>query len=251
MAIFGSGTSTVAAPLSAGSYTLSQLVDRWRKRLDDIADPYQWSNDVLTEHADTLQKMILNEMTHVTDRTTPEVCEVALVADDGLITLSPRIIGVIEAKLDSGTSPLQIRSSAHMDLNYNGWFRAAATGAPSNIIIVDGVGYGKAFIYPKLAAVSDTLRLTVVRGPLVDLDWAAHSGAPLEIDRFAHLLAHGVMWLAYTSNDGDGGDPKKAESHRILWEGVNGKGGDKEKIRRMILRENSSPKSASPMMAFQ
>jgi len=53
-------------------------------------------------------------------------------------------------------------------------------------------------------------------------------------------LTNGIMWQAYLKQDAQTYDKLKAEEHRILWEGRNGDGGDKEKIKRLVLGEYSS-----------
>lgn len=250
MATTWNGWSVPAAE-ATGNFTLQQLVDKWRARLDDILAPYLWSNEELTEYADFLQKMIFAEMLHFEDRRTPAVCQVALVQGDTLKTVSNRILKISRARLASQTNWLNIVDAADMDSRYPGWDTVAAPQAIPHTLVTTGMGEGEVYLYPPLLAATDSLRLVVFRKPLVDLDWNAHSGSPLEIDRFAEFLVHGIMWQAYQKQDADTYDPQKAEAQRILWEGADTKGGDKEKIRRIILKETSQPKSASPMVAFQ
>lgn len=248
MATTGSGTSTPAAS-PVGSYTLAQLVEQWRERLDDTSgDEPLWANSEFAGFADKLQKMLAAEMPVLEDRTTPEVCEVSLVQGDGLISLNSRITFIKRAKIDGQTYPLQIADSDYMDINYPGWDDAGVTEGTPTILVTQGVGPDKAYLYPPCDG-AKTLRLVVYRLPLVDLDYASHSGQPLELDKYAHLLVHGIMWQAYMKQDSDTYDKQKAEAQRVLWEGVNGKGGDKEQIRRMVLRRHAEPLTASPMMA--
>lgn len=249
MATSGSGTS-IPAVSAVGNYTLAQLVSKWRVRLDDTLEPYLWSNEELTEYADVLQKMIFDEMLHYEDRSTEGVCNVNLVQGNGLINISTRITKVIRAKLDSQTRWLDMRDLAYMDERYPGWDITPATQEIPHTFVT-GMPYGKAYLYPPHSSLTDVLRLVVHRRPLVDLDWGTHSGSPLEVDRFAELLVHGIMWQAYLKQDADTYDPKRAEEQRLMWEGENHRGGDKDQIRRIIIRETSPARSASPMAAFQ
>jgi len=91
-----------------------------------------------------------------------------------------------------------------------------------------------------------TLKLVVHRLPLVDLDYTTHSAQSLETDKYVHLFTNGIMWQAYLKQDADTYDPKKAERHRVLWEGENGHGGDKEKIQVMVLKERAQVEYSHP-----
>ena len=154
------------------------------------------------------------------------------------------------ARLSGQSTPLQIQHQDFMDAYHSDWDGDTPTEGVPTILVTEGVGYDKAYLYPVLAAATGTLNLVVYRLPLVDLNYTAHSGQALELDKYAHLFVHGIMWQAYLKQDSDTYDKKRAEEQRVLWEGRDGHGGDKEQIRRMVLRRHAEPKSASPMTAF-
>lgn len=238
MATSGSGVSIPAVHAFTGSYTLLQLIAQWRARLDDVLEPYLWSNEELTSYADYLQKLLAVDLQLFEDRTTAEICNVSLVQNDTVVTVSPRIVVIRKARIDGDDNFLDLVSDTYMDSQSPGW-ESEASGVP-NKLIARGIGPNKVRIHPPLAAATATLLLVVRRLPLVDLDYDSHGGDSLEVDKYAHLLIHGIMNQAYLKQDSDTYDPKKAEQHRVLWEGKDGLGGDKEKIRRMVLRERSS-----------
>lgn len=249
MATSGSGTSTPITGVG-GSYTLAQLVSRWRQRLDDTEAPYLWSDDEITEYCDTLQKMLVAEIPILDDREETSICDVALVQGDGLVELSPRITRIVRARLDGEDRFLDIVDAEYMSDNYPDWDDPSYTQDTPTMLIVKGVGPNKAYLWPPLDAVTGTLKLQVYREPLLDLVYSQHSTEFLEIDQYAHLLVHGIMWQAYLKQDSDVYDPRRAEQHRIYWEGENGHGGDKERIRRMVLRRHQYPSVVAPMKAF-
>lgn len=248
MATTGSGTSAPAQP-TGGSYTLAQLVSRWRSALDDTVEEYLWSNDELTSYADKLQKELVAELPILEDRTDDTICNVAIVQGNGLIDLSmQRIITIKKAWIDGQAEPLHVYTSAQMDANYGDWqgVEVAVTQATPTILVLPGMGVDKAYLYPPLDEATGTLKLLVYRLPLLDLDYDIHSSEYLEIDKYAHLLIHGIMWQAYLKNDADTFDQKRAEQQRVYWEGADGKGGDREQIRRMVYRRFNRPEYNVP-----
>lgn len=233
MATTGSGTSSAAAILP-GSFTLAQWISRWRARLDDTLEPYLWSNDELTEYVDTLQKQLVAEMPILEDREDATICNISLVQGDGSIDLSmQRILRIEKAWIDGEVSPLTIVSSAYMDAYYGDWQGVDTTVAQNTptVLVTQGMGTGKAWLYPPLASATGTLKMLVYRLPLLDLGYGDHSSEYLEIDKYAHLLIHGILQQAYLKQGADTYDPKRSDRHGILWRA------DEEKIRRMVLRE--------------
>jgi hypothetical protein len=228
--------------------TLAQRVTAWREMLDDTEELYLWSNDELTSYADNLQKQIAADIPLLIDRSTSAICEVSLSQSDGLIDLDPRIIRITRAKIDGESRFLVLQDSEHMDTYYPEW-DSTADEDTSTILVVNGVGTDQAFLYPPMDD-SGTLKLVVVRLPLVTLDWTTHNAVAMELDKYAHLFIHGIMRQAYLKQDTDTYDRLRSEQHRVLWEGENGGGGDMEKIRLMVHRLSSRPQTASPMRAF-
>jgi hypothetical protein len=145
--------------------------------------------------------------------------------------------------------PLSLLPASQMDAYRVGWDTAEAESGTPKILVYSGVGTAKAYVYP-LADAAYTMRLVVFRNPLVDLDFASHHAEQLEIARFAHLITNGVMYQAYLKQDADAYDPKKSEQHRVLWEGQDGHGGDKERIRRLVIKEKHRPEAANVTYAF-
>jgi hypothetical protein len=219
--------------------------------LDDPTTPFLWSNDELTTYADKLQKELASEIPLLTDRTTAAICKIDLSQADGLLSIDPRILMIKTAKIDGETNFLQIQDSDYMDAYYPEWYTDTTEGTPTHLV-TRGVETNKAFLYPLADEDIDggVLSLSVVRDPLITLDFTTNEDDDMELERYAHLFVHGILKEAYMKQDTDAFDPRRAERHRIKWEGEEGNGGDKEKIRLLYYRYHGRSQSASPMAAW-
>jgi hypothetical protein len=217
--------------------------------LDDENSPYLWGNDELTYYADRIQKILCSDFNPILEKDNVDICDVALTAGDGLIQVDRRITSIQRARIAGQTSLLKIVDSGYMDAYHGAWDLSSVTQDTPTKIVTKGVGYGQAYLYPPIDT-TGTLELVVYRMPLEDLEWALHQNEPLELERFAHFFHHGILYQAYLKQDTDTYDPRRAEQHRILWEGQNGRGGDKDKIRRMLIDYDDGPSVAGPMPAF-
>jgi len=227
---------------------LSASVTRWRGVLDDLTEPYLWSNEELTVIADRIQKDLCSEMPIIIDRTTAAVCQVTVTASTQAVTIDPRIVRILSARITGETSPLGVRSSNWMDSMYGDWANKTEEDTPT-ILVHEGYGIGQAGLYP-LPEDTTTMDLVVVRRPLVTLVYATHNTLAMEIDRYEHLIDNGIYSYAYLKQDTDTFDPQRAERHRILWEGENRRGGDKDLIKRAVLREFQDPQGPPVHLAF-
>jgi len=230
-------------------YSLDELIVIWRKMLDDENEPYLWDNDELTWYAHYLTNNLCAEMHLIEDRTTEEICQVTLAVGDGFIDIDPRITHIKRARITGQTTLLGVKPATWMDNYYTNWDSDTIDQSTPTKLVYGGVGNGRAYLYPPSDAIG-TLEFVVYRRPLEVLNYALHRSNPLEIDRFAHYLHNGILSQAYLKQDTDTYDPARSEKHRVLWEGENGLGGDKEQIRREAMRMFQEPTSASPMAAF-
>lgn len=222
--------------------TLTQLVTRYRSKLDDLVEDYLWSNDDLTDYVNETVNELCRDIPVVEDSTTVAVCKHVLAPDDQIITLSGRITVLKKAKLASQSDPLELRSSDYMDENYPDW-ENADSGTPE-ILVTEGVGTDTAYLYPP-TDVADILWLTVYRLPVTDLSWDSDQNtAPGIPSRYHDLLENGVLMRAYGKQDVDTYDEKKVKTHAALWEK------DKEAVRRAVIKSRSRPKMVRPLLGY-
>ena len=219
MATTGSGTSTPVVPIS-GAPTLAALILRWRGKLGDNVgdeDTYLWPSEELTDNANQTLIEMSEAAPLFKDMTTSATCTLAVAIGTAALTLSDRVIKVLRAKLASDTSPLQVTTVAEMDAGCSGW-EDAENGDVTRLILDTQTGTIR--LYPPSAAV-DTLTLTVLRVPAMDLTFAANSADAVSLPaRYFECLEYGVLARAYLKGDVDTVNPLKAAEYRKLYLGA-------------------------------
>lgn len=193
--------------------TLAQLMDAYRTKTEDVAPPYLWSDDELRQYADDAENEAAERARLLKDTTTPEICQVNVVAGAAAYLLDSRIISVERAKLALSSTPLTLSSTDEMDRAKPGW--EARSGTPSKgLVDAEGAGW-KLTLYPKPAA-NDTLHLQVFRLPIGPL--SAHDGNQPEIPSRLHLrLLDWMLHLGYQKQDAETYDRAKSEQHAAIF----------------------------------
>lgn len=136
------------------------------------------------------------------DRTTPDICSLAVTAGHPVITISPLIVKIRAVSLVSRTTPLTRKYTADMDGQVPGW--EAHTGTTDSY--VNDYQTGKIRLY-RIPAANDTLTLFVQRLPLADI--TATSGPEIN-PRFHPALVQYVIWRMRSIEDTELYDPRKA-----------------------------------------
>jgi len=230
--------TTIAYPSGVSGITLADIVSRTRSRLDDMVEPYLWSNNDITDCLNEVINELCRDMPMIEDSTGTTVCRYSITKDDPLVNLNSRITILKKARLASQNDPLLLRNAHWMDANYPGW-ESSASGLPT-ILITEGVGTGKARIYPPPNA-NDTLWVSVYRLQLVDMFWATDQTYQPEIPAIYHdKLFNGILWKAYSKQDVDTLDLKKVAAHERMWLR------DKEEIRRAVLKSRLRAEVVGP-----
>lgn len=152
--------------------TRDQLISTFRNLADDNAQPYLWSDAVLTSYAAHGELEACRRARLIEDRDTAAVCEIAVVAGTHTYAIDQRVIYIRRARLASQSEPLGKASVAALDEHRPGW-EDEAQGAP---LCWAPVGNRKVRLVPTPAA-NDTLRLTVVRGPLQEISGLGYGAA--------------------------------------------------------------------------
>lgn len=182
---------------------LAELLNITRIELDDVAEPYLWSDDELLEYANDAQNEACRRGRLLVDATTPAICQITMVANTAAYTLDPRVIRVNRAKVDGEAVPLAFCMTRDLDARFPGWEDWSETPR----IIVPDWETNKV----RLVGTPDaggTLNLQVVRLPLVDM---------MDIDdepeirpEYQRNLRHWIKHRAYLKRDSETYDPKKA-----------------------------------------
>lgn len=194
--------------------TLNDLLEQARIDLDDPEQPGNGDDSLSLFKTRELvgyinravdEACIRSEL--ILDSDTPEVCEVAVAANQAKYDLDSRIILIKRAKLVSATRPLTKIDRDYLDAAHPGW--EDRTGPPEQYLADMNQGIR---LYPTPEN-ADTLRLTVWRRPLEPIP--AHKGyqePPIPPEDHYPLL-HWVYYLALDRQDVDTYAPEKAMQH--------------------------------------
>lgn len=147
---------------------------------------------------------------------TSAMCSVAVTADNAVVTIDPRIIDVRRARLASDTFPLGTLTVDEMDEAHPGW--EDETGTPR--AVVTGYQTNALRLWPVPTA-NDTLRLTVTRLPLTDVN--AVDDTPEIPAPYHRKLAQWLLYRVYSVQDSELFDAQKADKCLAAFEREFGK----------------------------
>lgn len=182
---------------------VGDLLDETRAELDDVALPYLWTDAELIGYADDAQREAARRGRLFVDSTTTAVARITLVAGTATYALDPRVIRVNRAIVDGESRPLMFKMLRDLDDQFPGWESMEETPT----IICPDFETGKIRLVGTPTA-SGTLRLTVVRLPLVKLNDLQDD---LEVrDEQQRNLRHWIMYRAYLKRDSETFKPDKA-----------------------------------------
>ena len=191
---------------------LGALIALFRQEADDQASPYLWSDAEATDYANDAQNEACRRARLIVDSTTAAVCQIAVAANTPVLALDPRVLFVRRAKLASRSVPLVRRHLADMDLEAPGW--EAITGSVDSYIPDWQTGALRLYRTP---TATDTLNLTVVRLPLADMANLT-TDSPEIHTRFHRSLRFWMLYRAFSKQDADTVDPKRATTNLAQFE---------------------------------
>lgn len=193
----------------------AEIISQARDWLDDPVAPYRWSLDNLIGYYNKTVNELCEQARILIDSTNVEICKVDVLTNIAKYAQEQRIIEVLRGRLVTYDRKVTRRTRDFMDYCFPGWDSStASTGTPKNFLGDLDTGF---FTLTPTPDANDTLWLTVVRYPLVQLTSAILDQAP-EIHFKYHLeLLDGICGYAYLKQDPETYDPKKAERHLSLW----------------------------------
>jgi hypothetical protein len=136
---------------------------------------------------------------------------VAVTAGEPVVDLDPCVIKIRKAALVSRSEPLKRKYAADMDEKNSNWESHTGT---TNSYIAD-YETNAIFLYP-IPALDDTLKLTVVRTPLIDM--VRDTDTPEIPARFHDALVPYVVFKARSIEDSELYDPRKAAAAMVDFE---------------------------------
>lgn len=241
---------------------VSQLLRDFRIRVDDRTEDYLWTDDwfidALNEAMD--EACIRANLLH--DDTTPDVCQLTVVADQTAYDLDPRVIDVLQVRLHTSRCTLDRMAYEQMVALKAG--SNGVSGMPVGYAIEGSHESGLRLLLdrPIDPVAYPTIRMTVARLQLQPLRLPVTSPTPVddtpEIASSLHRkLLHWVAHLAYDTRDSDAGAPQRAADAEAKFEAAFGKrqSAKNEKLRlrhrAIIVREEGGVRSVRRIRPYR
>lgn len=184
----------------------TELLTLFRQEVDDLEEPYLWSDDEAFEFMTDAQRQFCRWTEGIADSRTASVCQLSIVPDTEWYAKSPLILKVRDARrTDTGRS-VGVVNPEHID-DYGLRFDGNKSVLKA---IVDGLtdGFFRAYPIPNETV---TVNLAVFRLPLL---------AITDIDQLFEIAEHHhphlTMWMkkrAYGKQDADTYDQKRSDDY--------------------------------------
>ncbi len=195
------------------STSVADVIERARVEiLDDVAQPYLWSDAELLRHVVEAQEQAAQRARLFVDSSTVATCQIALVGGTAVYAMDARVIRINRARVSTEQLPLGLIMARDIDRCVPGW--EDETGTVPTHAIVDWQS-GSVRMYPKPTA-AGTVNMTVVRFPLTEPN---DPDDLLELnDRHCRHLHHWVAYRAYLKRDSETNRPDLAAEQLALFE---------------------------------
>lgn len=193
------------------AYTVDELVDKFRRQMDDVAEPHFWSDETICEMLDEAQRefAIITYIFKGSDST------IVVTADDPYVTFPAELIFPRRAKLASQTRPLSLINMSDAEsqpvddygLQSSVWNWETVTGTPRLLITDETNGKGRLSPIP---TADDTMTLHYFRFPQTAI---ADVNDTIELQDPRHQLSL-LLYArhkAYDDHDVDTYNPQLAE----------------------------------------
>lgn len=190
---------------------VSEILDIVRLELGDTELPYLWGDSELIEFTTDGENEACRRSRLLIDSNNAQICRVNVIASNPLLTLDARVLFIRRARLELESRPLSRASYRDLDANISGW--ESVTGTPTHYLT--DYETGKIRLYPT-PVVNDTLDLTVVRLPLAPI--TGFTQTPEINARYHRSLRYWIMYRAYSKQDTETLDKKKAADNLALFE---------------------------------
>lgn len=206
--------------------TPTELFDAFRLEVDDTAAPFLWSEDEIYTYMDKSQRAFARATDCFLDATTPAITQIAIIADQALVALSPLVIKPRRAELASTFRRVEITTLAALDegaivgrdyaRDYGlstPWRWRSATGEP--LFAITDFQPGKLLLVPQ-PVTADTLSLVVYRMPLNKITSASATFEVTDEDHQYGLRLY-MQHRAYLKQDSETYNPKRSQTAKAEW----------------------------------
>lgn len=185
--------------------TAQDVIDEFRRRAMDTVKPYLWSDDEALVYLNKAYGDFIRDIGGIRDSQSA-LCTLTVAADQEIVPLDPRIIKVVSAKTVTQYRDIPVVGPRHATARAR-----TASGQLSAFIAGEDDGTLRCTLVP---TEETTVRLVIDRLPLEYVD----EDATLEV-RAEHVydLVPGMMALAYTKQDTETRDEKRAEKFQAAF----------------------------------
>lgn len=189
----------------------SDLLNWFRLDMDDLEEPYLWSDEEIFEYATDAQRWFCRKTEGIADSRTASVCQLSIVPGTEWYTLSPLILKLRNATRGDTGRQVNILNPEKLNLyevRFDG--RASVLAA-----IIVGLTDGAVRVYP-VPTETVTINLEVFRLPLYEI---VETNQPLEIAAQHHRgLVHWMRYRGYSKQDADTIDLKRAADYEAKFD---------------------------------
>lgn len=195
---------------------LGELISTARDRSDDKAAPFLWSDAEWTSFANDAEREACRRARLIVDSSNCDIGEIRLRAGGRVYDLDQRVLFIRRAKLKGRAQPLARVSYKDLDQCAPDW--EDEVGEPRGFIPDMDTDKFRPYPTPTEAGI---VRLTVVRLPMANMEELDDTP---EIKLHLHeSLLYWMLYRAYSKQDSETKDDKKATTNLALFENEFGK----------------------------
>lgn len=198
------------------------LKDRFRSDVRDLdSSTPLWADDEIYSYMDDAQKMFCRLQGGIADTTTDSVCKISYTAGDQYKDISPLILKIRQVIRESDQREVEVLNFEDLqmhvyadDYGFQPPYKIDAT--PGEVrAVVTGMQEGKIRLV-RFPTASDSLRLTVYRKPLVDIDTSGTQTFEIASEHVLPLL-HWMKHLAHLKQDAETYDKGRSDMFEALF----------------------------------
>lgn len=184
---------------------LGEIRTESRRRLDDLAQPYFWSDEQLDELANDAQ-----DQAFICSRMLDVAVTMAATADKASYVLPAHVFQVDEIRISTESHPLQIIARSQLDLDEPRW-QEWASGTPQYAVIDPA---GKSFRLVPAPNAAATLTISGYAVPSESQRMVSDTDEPILPSHLHKALVHWILAEAFNTRDADKGNVQLAEYNR-------------------------------------
>lgn len=189
----------------------TEIVDTFRRELNDVVEPYLHSDEEVFSFLDHAQVMFCRLTDGIADSRTADVTQLNVTPNAEWYSLHPSVLQIRSATRPDTGQPVEVISAE--DATRRRLFFTASTGPVLRIV----TGLEEAVVRTQpIPNETVTLNLSVYRLPLVTITNFGDQTLEIPAQHHIHLLDW-MKFRAYSKHDVEVGDPKKAAQYESVF----------------------------------